>query len=154
MGGDLVSLRILAVFASEADRNVLRQGAGTVSVPIDVLEADSANAAAGVLAGGDIDIAFLDAAIAAPEMAAIVAAARAAKPPPFVILAAASQEGIAALGSAAGADAIVVKPAAPQAAQALVERCIRVRLPSRILVVDDSSTTRSIVRKILSASRF
>jgi DNA-binding NtrC family response regulator len=29
-----------------------------------------------------------------------------------------------------------------------------VRLPSRILVVDDSATMRSIVRKILSASRF
>ena len=119
-----------------------------------MLEADSANAATGVIAGGDIDIAILDPTIPPPELAAIVAAARAAKPPPFVILAAPSLDGVGALGSGTGADAIVAKPATSQAAQALIERCIRVRLPSRVLVVDDSSTTRSIVRKILSASRF
>jgi CheY-like chemotaxis protein len=32
--------------------------------------------------------------------------------------------------------------------------CIRARLPTRALIVDDSSTMRHIVRKILSASRF
>ena len=37
---------------------------------------------------------------------------------------------------------------------AAIERCIRVRLPKRVLVVDDSATMRSIVRKLLSASRF
>jgi len=36
----------------------------------------------------------------------------------------------------------------------VIERCIRVRLPSRVLVVDDSATMRGIVRKLLSASRF
>ena len=39
-------------------------------------------------------------------------------------------------------------------ARRLVERSMRVRLPSRVLVVDDSSTMRSIVRKILGATRF
>lgn len=36
----------------------------------------------------------------------------------------------------------------------MVERCVRARLPNRVLVVDDSATVRSIVRKIMRASRF
>ena len=36
----------------------------------------------------------------------------------------------------------------------LIERSIRVRLPSRVLVVDDSATMRSIVRKLLAGTRF
>ena len=39
-------------------------------------------------------------------------------------------------------------------AKRLIERSIRVRLPSRVLVVDDSSTMRTIVRKILGGTRF
>ncbi len=35
-----------------------------------------------------------------------------------------------------------------------MEGSIRVRLPSRVLVVDDSATMRGIVRKILAATRF
>ncbi len=35
-----------------------------------------------------------------------------------------------------------------------IERCARLRLPNRVLVVDDFPTMRSIVRKILVASRF
>ena len=53
-----------------------------------------------------------------------------------------------------GADSVVMKPANADQAQALVERCARLRLPNRVLVVDDSLTMRSIVRKILVASRF
>jgi DNA-binding NtrC family response regulator len=36
----------------------------------------------------------------------------------------------------------------------MVEICVRTKFPTRVLVVDDSSTMRSIVRKILTASRF
>jgi CheY-like chemotaxis protein len=49
---------------------------------------------------------------------------------------------------------VVEKPTTIEQAEAVIARCIRVRLPSRVLVVDDSATTRRIVRKILSASRF
>jgi DNA-binding response OmpR family regulator len=36
----------------------------------------------------------------------------------------------------------------------LIERSIRLRLTSRALIVDDSPTMRSIVRKLLAATRF
>ena len=36
----------------------------------------------------------------------------------------------------------------------LFERCIKLKFPTRVLIVDDSGTMRSIVRKILSGSRY
>ena len=36
----------------------------------------------------------------------------------------------------------------------MLHRCARARLPSRVLVVDDSATVRSVVRKVLQTSRF
>jgi CheY-like chemotaxis protein len=58
--------------------------------------------------------------------------------------------------SAENADGAITppRPANANEARDLVERCIRMRLPKRVLVVDDSGTMRSIVRKILSGSRF
>src|SRR6185295_14816326 len=94
------------------DRALLRQGAGVAAIPIDVLEADDASAACGVLASGEIDIVFLDAAIAA------------------------SMEDAAQLAAGATADGVVIKPRTPEEARVLVERSIRVRLPTRVLVVD------------------
>ena len=52
------------------------------------------------------------------------------------------------------ADAIAVKPASLPDAKALIEGCTRLKVPSRVLVVDHSSTVRSIVRKILAGCRF
>src|SRR6266568_1019698 len=77
MGGELVSLRILAVFGSRQDLNLLRQAAAAAALPVEVIEADSAIAARNAFAG-DIDIAFLDAAVGGEERAAFIAAARSA----------------------------------------------------------------------------
>ncbi len=54
----------------------------------------------------------------------------------------------------AAVDGVVSKPGGLAEARDLVERCIRARRVSRVLLVDDSSTMRSIVRKILASSRF
>jgi DNA-binding NtrC family response regulator len=156
MPGDLVSLKILLVSSVAAERDLLRQAAAQVTVPVDVLEANTVAAARSKLAADDeIDIVFCNAAVPAGDLAALVTASRKTRARPFVILVAGSKQEAAAVNAAdAGFDSIVVKP--PDAAQALVlmERCIQVRLPKRIMVVDDSLTMRSIVRKILAASRF
>ena len=99
----------------------------------------------------DIDLAFLDSELA--DKAAFIEAARAARQRPFVILVAAAN-GAATELAAPGVDAVATKPATLDQAKAMIGRCVRVRLPSRVLVVDDSATMRSIVRKLLSASRF
>ena len=49
---------------------------------------------------------------------------------------------------------MLTKPSSVDDARKLVEICIRAKIPTRVLIVDDSSTMRSIVRKILSASHF
>jgi len=113
MSGELISLRILTVFVRDHDRDRLRLGAGRVSVPIDVLEAETAAAATGVLAGGDIDMVFLDTAFSPTDRAAVLAAARAAKAPPFVLLAANSQEDASKVAAAESADAACSSPPIP-----------------------------------------
>src|SRR5262245_46765255 len=86
MPGDLISLRILAVFAAQQDRDLLRGGCAAVSVPVDLIEAGAGAGAVSALGRGDIDLILLDAGIAGPDRATVVAAAGAAKPPPLVIL--------------------------------------------------------------------
>jgi CheY-like chemotaxis protein len=151
MSGELVSVRVLTISGSAATRDLLRRSAGSVAVPVDMIEVETAAAgrSALALARHDFDIALLDGEIA--DKSAFIEAARSARQPPFII-ALAPPNGAAAELTAV--DGVVEKPTTIEQAGAAIARCIRVRLPSRVLVVDDSATTRRIVRKILSASRF
>jgi CheY-like chemotaxis protein len=153
MSDDLVSLKILLLSASAADRDLMRRGALAASVPVDVVEAEGASAARAKLAGNDIDVVFADAAIPVAERDAFIAQSRSMEQKPFVFLVAATVDEAQSL-SGVGADGAVVKPAKQSEAKSLIERCARLRLPNRVLVVDDSLTMRSIVRKILIGSRF
>lgn len=148
MSGDLVSLRMLVISAYPATRDHWRQGAGMASVPIEFAEADSASAA-GEIAKGGVDILVIDAALPDANKSVAIKAARALKPPPFIV---ASTPNTSARID--GTDGSIAKPANADDARKLVELCIRVKIPTRVLVVDDSGTMRSIVRKILSASRY
>jgi CheY-like chemotaxis protein len=153
MAGDLVSLRVLIVSGAMQDRDTLRQGAGAVSVPIDILEAGTAKVGAGLLAAGDVDIVFIDSRIEAADRGTLLGVIRALKPPPFVFFLVTESSEAAAL-TEAKVDGIIAKPTAREEAKRLLERCGVLRLPRRVLVVDDSATMRSIVRKILTGSRF
>jgi DNA-binding response OmpR family regulator len=148
MKADIVSVRVLLVTPAPTLRGLLRQGAGQASVPAEVMEADGAAAAEPLLAQGS-DLLLLDSGMPEGEKAAICKAARAAKERPFII--AVGKDGG---GTGVELDGSVRKPSTAEEAQAIVDACIRSRRPTRILIVDDSSTTRSIVRKILSASKF
>jgi DNA-binding NtrC family response regulator len=152
--GDLVSLRVLLASPSAADRDLMRRGAVAASVPVEVAEAESAAVARKKIGAAAVDVVFLDATIPADERFACVAQARSSEHKPFVILVAATVEAAQALVKEGSADSAMVKPADVGQAKALVERCARLRLPNRVLVVDDSLTMRGIVRKILQASRF
>jgi hypothetical protein len=69
MVGDLVSLRMLVVAAARPEQELWRQGAAKASLPVDFYAQDAASAA-GTLAGGEIDICVLDAALPDSHMAA------------------------------------------------------------------------------------
>jgi CheY-like chemotaxis protein len=154
MSGDFVSVRILAICASEPDGDLLRQGSALAAIPAFFNHVATSAAARAALAEGNVDVALLDSAMAEPDMKEVFNAVRAAhKPPPVVLVAPTSAEA-AELAAAGAADVIAVKPAKLQDAKALIESCIRLKVPSRVLVVDDSSTMRSIVSKILNNGRF
>ena len=106
-------------------------------------------AACQALADG-VDLVFVDGGIAAVGTTQVVAAAYAQPRPPFLVLLAAPDLVVEPLPT----DAAAAKPMRLEEARRLIERSMRVRVPSRVLVVDDSSTMRSIVRKILGATRF
>ncbi len=147
MISDLISLQILLVFRSPSEREILRQGAGFSSVPAEVLDADDAAGAEALLARGGMDLILLDTALPPLEKSAVCRAARGAKRKPFII-------GVGRAGDGADVDGYVNRPVTADEAQAVVDRCIRTRIPTRVLMVDDSATMRAIVRKILSASKF
>jgi CheY-like chemotaxis protein len=154
MSEDFLSVRILAVCASEPDGELLRQGATLAVIPAYFTHVATAAAARAALAEGNVDIALLDSAMASRDMKEVFAAVRSARNPPSVVMVAPSSQEAADLAAAGVADAIAVKPAKLPDAKALIESCMRLKIPSRVLVVDNSSTMRSIVRKILGGCRF
>ena len=148
MNTELVSIRMLCVAATHADQNLWREGAAVASVPVDfdvVVDA----AAAAQLARGGIDVCVVDSRLPDAERAQIIAAARAAQPAPFIIVSAPR-----GTGRIDGVDGMVARPSNPEAARGLVDLCARVKIPTRVLIVDNSGTVRGIVRKMLAASRF
>jgi CheY-like chemotaxis protein len=145
---DLISLRMVVIAAGRPERELWRQGAGLASVPIEFFDSNITGAG-DALARGGIDIVVVDSGMPDDKKVEIVKLARALQPPPFVLMAAP-----AGATRLEGTDGTVVRPAAVEDARKLVERCIRVKVATRVLIVDDSGTMRSIVRKILSASHF
>jgi CheY-like chemotaxis protein len=83
----------------------------------------------------------------------VIAAAQSA-PKASMVVFAAHPTVVSQASRTAGAEGAVPKPANVDAACDLVERCIKLKLPARVLIVDDSGTMRSIVRKILSVCRY
>jgi CheY-like chemotaxis protein len=154
MSDDFVSVRILAVCASVADGEMLRQGATHAAIPAQFSHVATAGAARTALAAGNIDIALVDFTMTERDMKEVINAVRSARNSPSVVMVAPSSKEAADLAAVGVADAIVVKPAKLPDAKALIESCVHLKVPSRVLVVDDSSTMRSIVRKILSNCRF
>jgi CheY-like chemotaxis protein len=148
MSGDLVSLRMLMIGAARPDQELWRQAASMASVLIEFTAHDPDSAASGLAQTGT-DICVLDGGLSDANKIAVVAAARAAQPAPLIFVCA--PRGANRLD---GIDGMLNKPASAEEAGRLVEICVRAKIPTRVLVVDDSGTMRSIVRKILSASHF
>jgi len=147
MTEDLLTLRTLVVSRDGGLRDLFRQAAAAATVPIEVIEAADAASADTSLSGNDL--VYLDGAIPSEEIAQIAHTLRTGEKPAFSIHLA---TGAAAVAFAT--DAVAGRPTRIEEAQWLLERSIRARLPSRVLVVDDSATMRSIVRKALTATRF
>jgi len=147
MTEDLLTLRALVVSRDGGLRDLFRQATAAATIPIEMLEAADAASASNSLAGNDL--VYLDGALPSEEIAQITNSLRTGEKPAFSIHLA---TGAAAVAFAT--EAVAGRPMRIEETQWLLERSIRARLPSRVLVVDDSATMRSIVRKALAATRF
>jgi CheY-like chemotaxis protein len=96
-----------------------------------------------------VDFCVLDAELDDRGKAFVIKAASAKRPAPLIFVS-------VPRGSARPekTDGVLPAPANPGDAQKLVEICIRAKMPTRVLIVEDSAALRGIVRKILAASRF
>ena len=148
MSGGLLSLRLVVVSRSAEDHALFRQAAASAVTPIEIVTADGAASAQDKLAGADL--LYLDGGLSADDTKTAVAAARSARNPPFTVKLTAPSRGVKPFET----DAVADKPGGIREARQLVNRSMRVRLPSWVLVVDDSATMRSIVRKMLAGIRF
>jgi CheY-like chemotaxis protein len=148
MVDELLSLRVVLAAKAQEDHELFRQAAASVPVPIELETVDGGAAASHCVAGG-ADLVYLDSSLAPVEIAQVVAAARTTPNPPVTVLLAPDDDTPAFV-----TDGLAGKPAAPEEARWLIARSIRIRLSSRVLVVDDSQTMRSIVRKLLAGTRF
>lgn len=146
MSEELLTLRILLVGTSVGEATLWAQGAGRASVPIQFHRHDPARSA---LPDDGADIFVIDGNLSSDASAGVVAAARNLKPSPLVFMC-----GQVNGQRPPGIDGVIPRPKVIEDARHLADLCVRARLPKRVLIVDDSSTMRSIVRKILLASRF
>lgn len=148
MSHEFLSLNMMLIGIAGSELELWRQGAALASIPIEFSMQDAASGIA-VLAEGGIDICVLDGALPEAVKSAALASTKALRQRPHLFVR-------AARGTAApnGMTGMLTTPADVADARRMVELCVRTRLPTRVLVVDDSSTMRGIVRKILSASRF
>jgi CheY-like chemotaxis protein len=148
MTDDVLSLQAAFACALADDQDLFRRAAAAAQIPVEVVEADGL-ASTGQLPSGGVDLVFVDGALGDGVAAKVVAAARGAAKPPFTVL-------LAERGTQTpfATDALANKPLGLEEATQLIDRSVRVRIPSRVLIVDDSTTMRSIIRKILNATRF
>jgi DNA-binding response OmpR family regulator len=147
MATDLISLRLLLATANSALAEMLRQAVNQSFVPAEVLEPATSADACSLLGQQNIDLVLLDPKLPDSERASVCMAARAAQNKPFMV-------SIGEPTASADVDCIMGRPDDDEEARALVDHSIRARIPARVLVVDDSSTMRGIVRRTLQASKF
>jgi CheY-like chemotaxis protein len=149
MTDEFISLKALIVLADAGDRETVRRAMAGASIPVIVTEIEpeaGAPAAMKVLAGDSYDLVLFDAALPSQMRLALIAAIRGEPGRPLAV----------AVGDATGldVDCALSKPVEQQQAAGLIEDCVATRLPKRVLVIDDSAAVRSVIQKVLKASRF
>ena len=158
MTADLLSVKIAIVSEVAAERELVRQAAAQVPFPMDVSEVEVTNDALEMgksLARESFDVVFFDSRIPKPDRQTLLDMLRESPSRPLAMLIGAAElktRGV--LTEGLDVDGTLAKPIDVKEARDLIERCVRARLLKKVLIVDDSSTVRSVIRKVLQASRF
>jgi len=158
MTDDFVTLKMLIVSEIAAEREILRVVATGASIPVEVTEADPPSSLAdtsGLIARAPYDVVFFDSRMPKLDRQVMLEAIHAAQSRPFgILIGAAEMRTREVLTDGLNVDGVLAKPIAEKEARELIENCCRSRLPRRVLVVDDSSTVRAVIRKVFQASRY
>jgi CheY-like chemotaxis protein len=158
MDDELISLKIAIVSEIAPERALVRQAATQASIMINVSEIDVAGGVATAtewLARGGFDVVLFDSRIPKAGRQELLDAIRATPSRPLaVLIGAAAMKTREVLTEGLEVDGALAKPIDVQETIGLIDRWARARLPKRVLVVDDSSTVRAVVRKVLQASRY
>jgi len=159
MNDELITFRMLLVSESAPERETMRTVAMEASVPVQVEEvaeaADSSAAWNFLMRDGAFDAVLFDSRMPRPERQKVLEAVRDASGNPLAILIGPAEiKTRQVLTDGLAVDGVLAKPIVKPEMSELIENCIYARLPKRVLIVDDSSTTRTIIRKVLRASRF
>ncbi|HZP79435.1 MAG TPA: response regulator [Pseudolabrys sp.] len=140
-------VRVLVVASDATHRSLWSKAAKVVAEKVELVDVADGREALPVLHQADVDVMILEDMVSdAPVLAAT---ARAMKPPPLIAVAQTYTH-----DHPAHADFRLRMPTTIDDARTQIASCLRARQAMRVLVVDDSSTMRSIVRKVLAASRF
>ncbi|MGD9769391.1 MAG: response regulator [Pseudolabrys sp.] len=145
---DLMLLKVLVAADGAAERNLWRQAAGQASVPVEVLEAGSTSEAGTLLKRGGADIVLICAELTGARDLATAAQTHGSAPLVVVVL---PRDYPIKVDDHTGT---VRRPTSPEQARDILNNAIRARMPLRAMIVDDSATMRSLVRKILDATHF
>jgi CheY-like chemotaxis protein len=157
MSNDLVALSVLVASDLASEREAFKDAAAQASVHIDICEVDKLEDAEPVcshLNGKSIDLVFLDCRMPRNRRQTVIDAARTATSRPLVISIGAADPGAPIAAERLDVDGSIGRPVRSADARALLEVCVRARLPSRVLIVDDSATVRSVMRKVLQSCRY
>ena len=158
MSDDFFSLKMLIVSEAAPERQLICQAAAQASVPTEVTELEAVGdpiAMGELLARGSYDVVFFDSRIPKHARQELLNASRAAQSRPLAVLVgSAAMKTREVLTDGLKVDSALAKPIDLQETRDLIDVCTHARLPKRVLIVDDSSTVRSVIRKVLQASRF
>lgn len=158
MSNDLVMLRVVIVSGRKPERETFKRAASQLPLPMEVIEFDPGAEPAGIcerLVRARPDMVVVDVRMDADARAAIMASVGAMADRPLLVLFGCTRHKVAeALAAGLAADGLTTAPISKTRALALLHGCLRARTGSRALIVDQSSEVRSVVAKVLAASRF
>lgn len=158
MSDEIHSLKVLVVSEVAPERELVRQVALHASVPVEFSEADSVGdrvAATSRMTHNNYDVVFFDSRLPKIVKHEFLNIVRAAPSRPLaVLIGPAVIKTREVLTEGLQVDSALAKPIDQTEASELIERCVKARLPKNVLIVDDAATVRSVVLKVMQASRF
>lgn len=154
---DFLTLKMLIVSDAAAEREAVRRVAVEAPIPIEVTEAEASAKLDAItdLLTAPFDVVLFDSRLSRADRQTLLDTIRAAQSRPLAVLVgAAEMKTREVLTDGLEIDGTLAKPIDATETRALIDNCCRARLPRRVLIVDDSSTVRSVIRKVFQASRY